>query len=355
MKPLAVVPVYLARPEDVQTLLTCVRSLRATAGGSLDILLVDDCSPRPDLVALVEGEQGDLEFGLHRKEVNSGFAKTVNVGLRRCLAEGRDAVLVNQDIALHDDRWLDHMLEQVGGDGQGLASVVGGLLLYPGGTIQHAGVCRGISQPLSHIYRHAPGDLPEARTPRACPVTAALQFVRHECLQAIGVYDEDFPMGYEDVDYCLRTMLSGRACVYQPKIVADHVERSVRPQHPSHAAWRDRGLTVLGAKHSPETLAAFVPRDLGFEYWGVVHRLRKAERASERAERRMARQAEAAAARRERLVERATSAKRDRDEARARLREMESSRLWRFRALALRAGARAATWLSRALHLPVRG
>jgi GT2 family glycosyltransferase len=354
VKPLAVVPVYLARPEDVQRLLTCVGSLRATAGGSLDILLVDDCSPRPDLVALVEGEQGDLEFELHRKEVNSGFAKTVNVGLRRCLAEGRDAVLVNQDIALRDDRWLRCMLEQLGGDGRGLASVVGGLLLFPGGRIQHAGVCRGINQPLSHIYRYAPGDLPEARTPRACPVTAALQFIRHECLQAIGVYDEDFPMGYEDVDYCLRTMLSGRACVYQPKIVAYHVERSVRPQHPSHVAWRDRGLTVLNAKHSPETLAAFVPRDLGFDYWDAVHRLHKVERASERAERRMGR-AEAAIAQRERLQQKVTSAKRDRDEARARLSKIERTRLWRWRTLALRVGARAGLWLSRALRASVRG
>jgi hypothetical protein len=97
-----------------------------------------------------------------------------------------------------------------------------------------------------------------------------------------------------------------------------------------------------------------VPRDLGFEYWGVVHRLRKAERASDRAERRMGR-AETAIAQRERLQEKVTSAKRDRDEARARLSEIERTRLWRWRTVALRVGARAGLWLSRALRGSVRG
>ena len=304
-RPLAIVPVYLARPDDAQTLLACVRSLRGTAGDSLDILLVDDRSPRPDLVVDVEEKQGDLGFELERKKVNSGFAKTVNVGLRRCLAEGRDAVLVNQDIVLRNDRWLDHMLEQPGPDGRGLASVVGGLLLYPRGTIQHAGVCRGVTRPFSHIYRHAPGDLPEAQASRVCPVTAALQFVRNECLQAIGLYDEDFPMGYEDVDYCLRTLVSGRGCVYQPKVVAHHVERSVRPEHPNHSEWRDRGLHLLTAKYPAETLTELVPRDYAFDYWETVHLLRRAERRSRRGERAIAEQ--------ERLIEKKAAAKRDRD------------------------------------------
>jgi len=256
-------------------------------------------------------------------------------------------VLVNQDIALRDGRWLDRMLEQRGRDAREMASVVGGLLLYPRGTIQHAGVCRGVTRPFSHIYRHAPGDLPEAQTSRVCPVTAALQFVRNECLQAVGLYDEDFPMGYEDVDYCLRTLLSGRECVYQPKVVAYHIERSVRPQHSSHSEWRDRGLSLLNAKYSHETLAELVPRDYAFDYWEAVHWLRKVERRSRRGER--------AIAERERLKERLGSAKRDRDEARARLAEIQRTRLWRLRTFTLRVGARAGDKLYRTLRHPARG
>jgi GT2 family glycosyltransferase len=265
VKPLTIIPSYLTDASDAAALEKCLRSIRVTAGDTTDILVLDDGSPSRDLMDDVERLQDEVAFELQRKPESSGFAKTVNVGLQRCLDEGRDAVLVNADVELIDPAWLDTMLSQPRLYGQGEASVVGGLLLYPTGRIQHAGVylSKLRSRPgrpwFDHIWRDAPADLPEARLPRLCPVTGALLFVRLECLLSVGILDESFPMGSEDIDYCLRVLRDGRECVYQPKVrayVADgafasrRAPKSPPPSRPSERLWE---------KHGGETIEELVP------------------------------------------------------------------------------------------------
>jgi GT2 family glycosyltransferase len=59
-------------------------------------------------------------------------------------------------------------------------------------------------------------------------VTAALQLIRHDTLTAVGVYDEGFRMGLEDVDYCLRVFEAGLECIYEPSVRAYHLEKYFR-------------------------------------------------------------------------------------------------------------------------------
>lgn len=230
MRPLAIVPTYLSSPEDLEVVTECLESLRRTAPAeTLDVLAVDDCSPETVQVDALESVSLKLAFELVRKEENTGFSSTVNVGLRRALEAGQDAVLVNADLEFIQPGWVEVMQAQRCLRTDGLASVVGGLLLYPSGLIQHAGIYFSVlHRHFDHIFKYAPMSLPEAQSPNSCPVTGALQFIRHECLTTVGVYDEEFKMGWEDVDYCLRTVFSGRECVYQPAIKAWHHESLFR-------------------------------------------------------------------------------------------------------------------------------
>jgi len=266
VKPLTIIPSYLTDAPDLALLEKCLRSIRSTEGDATDVLVVDDGSPSPGLVDDLERLRSEIAFELHRKPENSGFAKTVNVGLRRCLDEGRDAVLVNADVELIDPGWLEAMLSQTTLDGRGEASVVGGLLLYPDGHIQHAGVylSKLRSRPgrpwFDHIWRGAPGDLPEAALPRACPVTGALMLIRLECLRSVGIFDESFPMGSEDVDYCLRVLSDGRECVYQPRVRAYHEHGVfIDRRAPKQSPWANRSLERLWEKHGGEALEEVVP------------------------------------------------------------------------------------------------
>lgn len=227
-------------------------------------MIVDDCSPVQALVDELELAARKHGAQLHRKTENNGFAKTVNVGLRKALHNDLDAVLVNADIEFIDEGWLGVMQHQARSDGSGLASVVGAKLLYPNGLIQHGGIFFSLlHRTFAHIHQYAPQDLPEAQTAKRCPVTGALQFIRHECLKDVGLYDEQFSMGWEDVDYCLRVFRSGRECVYQPKVKAFHYESLFRGRRsPKVEKWQRESQQYLMRKWAGTSFTEFVPTTL---------------------------------------------------------------------------------------------
>lgn len=256
MPVLAIVPTYLANDTHAELLARCLVSLASTAP-EVEVLVVDDGSPAAHLVAQLEPVCRELGQRLVLKQDNSGFAKTVNVGLRSALEEGRDAVLVNQDIQFLEGGWLDAMLARTDDDGRP-AAVVGAKLLYPSGLIQHAGLYYSrLYRWYDHRYRFGPADLPEANVPSVALVTGALQLIRHETLQRVGLYDESFVMGYEDVDYGLRTFDAGLACAYEPAAWAVHHETAIRGggDERSLAWWKashERHMAKNGARdHSP--------------------------------------------------------------------------------------------------------
>lgn len=263
---LAIVPTYITQPSDLELVLKCLESMRETAP-ELDCLVVDDCSPASALVEEMNAACVRLGYQFYLKDENSGFSRTVNIGLKRALDEGRDAVLVNADIEFTEAGWLGKMEAQPRDDGDGLASVVGALLLYPSGLIQHAGVYFSLlTREFDHIYRFGPATLPEAQWARKCPVTGALQFIRHECLAEVGIYDPAFRMGWEDVDYCVRAWQSGRQCVYQPLVRAIHHESVFRGRpNPKILDWQTKSWAYWKARWGHVDLSEFIPS----LSWGV--------------------------------------------------------------------------------------
>jgi GT2 family glycosyltransferase len=246
--PLCVIPSFLRTEADLDMLVRCLVSLWSTAPQA-DVLVVDDGSPGRSLLVPLAAAIEELGYELIAKEENEGFSRTVNVGLRRALETGRDAVLVNADIEFHEAGWLDRMLARTDTQGRP-AAVVGARLLYPNGTIQHAGCFLSVrTRGFWHRCQFAPANLPEALTPVRCPVTAALQLIRHETLEQIGLYDEEFRMAYEDVDYCLRVFFAGLECIYEPSVCAIHHESVFRGRKDAKIeAWEEASLLRLGTK-----------------------------------------------------------------------------------------------------------
>jgi len=263
-KPLVVIPTYLRKSPELMLTGKCLRTLRETIGDRADVLVVDDGSPARDLVE--GGLQGTCELydaELVMKSENEGFSRTVNVGLQRALDEGRDAILVNNDVefGLTKD-WLTLMQSQQRSDGKYPASIVGALLLYPNGLIQHGGIFFSLlRREFDHRFRFGPGNLPEAQHAVPCPVTGALMFIRHECLEGVGLYDESFRLGWEDVSYCIDTVLADRESVYQPGVRAIHHESFTRGQggDAKIQQWTEYSWLRFCAKHANTNFASFVP------------------------------------------------------------------------------------------------
>jgi GT2 family glycosyltransferase len=254
VKPLAVIPSYLREESDAELLRTAVNSIHMTAHRQVDVLVVDDGSPAAELLDTVRGAE------IVAKLENEGFSRTVNVGLRRALEEGRNAILVNADIEFLTPGWVQTMENQLDGSGR-RAAVVGALLMYPNGLIQHGGVYFSLlSRTFDHLFKYGPWNLPEALVPATRPVTAALQFIRHECLTNVGLYDEEFRMGWEDVDYCIRVFLSGRECIYQPSVRAFHHEMAFRGRPDEKVQrWTLESFYRLMSKYEGQSFAGLVP------------------------------------------------------------------------------------------------
>lgn len=258
---LAVIPAFMREPPDLELTLAAVESIHATADGEVSVIVVDDFSPSLPLVEELSLKRTSVGFDLYRNRENEGFSRSVNVGLQMALDQGEDAVLVNADIEVLTHGWDRIMREQLDTHDEP-AAVVGALLVYPGGElIQHAGTFFSLLTRIwDHRFRFAPATLPEALVPCRCPVTAAFQFIRHSTLERVGIYDGEFRMAWEDVDYCLRVFDAGLECIYTPEVCAIHHESIFRGRADSKQdKWQERGLARLTDKHAHTNFAEWVP------------------------------------------------------------------------------------------------
>lgn len=252
----AVVPTFIRNKQELDVTEKAINTLRETSNAYLCV--VDDCSP-------YEGTQEALEaLGVDKlilKEKNEGFSHTVNKGLAFALENKTHAVLVNADIEFTNDEWLPAMEENE-------ADVVGGLLIYPNNLIQHAGIYFSvIYRAFDHILRMAPANIEKAQQPRICPVTGALQLIKYETLKEVGLYDEGFRLGWEDVAYCHDVFIAEKKCVYEPKAVAIHHESLFRGKNPSKQIidWQRQSWNRLHERFAGHDFSAYVPTLLSWD------------------------------------------------------------------------------------------
>jgi len=206
----------------------CLHALACVTGDvPTEVIVVDNAST-----------DGTVEFlaGLGsrvrtvRNPENVGFARACNQGA--ALARGDYLVFLNND-TIPLPGWLAALVAEVEHDA-GVA-VVGSRLLYPDGSLQHAGVVfsRAVWGPY-HVYQRLPGDFAPANHRRELrAVTAACVLVRRTAFVAAGAFDEAYRNGFEDIELCLTIGARGGRVVYQPASVLYHLE-SQTPGRKAH-------------------------------------------------------------------------------------------------------------------------
>jgi len=116
-------------------------------------------------------------------------------------------LLLNNDVLLAESAIVDmwRLLEQTPN-----AGLCGTRLVFPEGTIQHAGVVFGpeATGPY-HVSRGKPSALIQRRDAEFQAVTGACMLIRREVWDALGGLSGDFAFGLEDIDFCLRARQKG--------------------------------------------------------------------------------------------------------------------------------------------------
>jgi GT2 family glycosyltransferase len=140
-------------------------------------------------------------------------------------------LFLNDDTAVIGSDWLEAMLEHAQRPEVG---AVGAQLLFPDGTLQHAGVTVGIFGVAGHAFRGldptAPHYFSLSNFVRNCAaVTGACVLTRREVFTKVGGFDEqNLPTCFQDVDLCLKMVGAGYRIVYTPYARLYHYESATK-------------------------------------------------------------------------------------------------------------------------------
>lgn len=207
---------------------TCLEGLRSTAYEDIETIVVDNGSDDPTTLAYLEDiERGDVT--IIRAPGPFNYSKLNNAAVKQ--ATGELLCFLNNDVEMIDPDWLGMLvLHATKAD----IGAVGARLLYPDGTIQHAGVFTGIGGGAGHAHRFQraddPGYFERARLPqRVSAVTAACMVVAREKFVGVGGFNEElFPVAFNDVDLCLKLNSRGWQSFYEPRSTLIHHESKSR-------------------------------------------------------------------------------------------------------------------------------
>jgi len=215
-----VVPTY--GPPDLT--FDTVRGLRKTVDGSRTRIVVVDDGSAPEHRERLQALEG---AEVVRSPDNAGYAASVNRGMELA-GPGEDVVVLNSDVIPHP-HWLPRLQQAAYVSDE--IGVVGPRLLYDDGRIQSAGSYRNLGAPewFDHRYRFRPPDFGPAQVDcDALALTGACMYLRRDLIEAVGPMDEGYGMGYEDVDYCLRSWEAGRVVRYAAEPTLIHLESPTR-------------------------------------------------------------------------------------------------------------------------------
>lgn len=199
-----IVPVYNALEEVI----TCLDSLVRNTQGADRIIIIDDCSPDPDVwPELARFEKEHSLLYCMRNKRNMGYTATVNKGMQ--MVEG-DVILINSDIVVTKN-WLAKMREAAVSR-ENVATVTplsnaAGAFSLPENNINNP-IPEGMT--IEQMAR-----LVEDESSRIRPVVPTgngfCMYIRREAIDAVGLFDEEgFPRGYgEENDFCQRAIREG--------------------------------------------------------------------------------------------------------------------------------------------------
>lgn len=223
------VTIIIPTRDQAALLKTCIRGVLDTRYPAFDVIVIDNDTTDAEALSYLHHLQS-LGVRVHRQPGPFNYARMHNetIGALRC---GPMLCLLNNDIEILDRDWLRCLVVGALRDDVG---AVGAKLLYPTGTIQHAGIVTGVGGGAGHAHRFqpdgAPGYFLRAHLPQfVSAVTGACLVVAKDRFEAVGGFDaENFAVAFNDVDLCLKLNARGWQSLYEPRAILVHHESESR-------------------------------------------------------------------------------------------------------------------------------
>lgn len=166
-----------------------------------EIVILDNASEFPYTTTMFANSGVELI----RFDTHQSFAQACNIGAQR--RPNNFYLLLNNDVLLAEKALL-YMIATISIRPD--AGICGSRLLFPDNTIQHCGVVFGPEKvgPY-HCFRKAPNHIVSRVTREYQAVTGTCMLIKRRVWDELGGFDESYPFGLEDIDFCLRARQRG--------------------------------------------------------------------------------------------------------------------------------------------------
>lgn len=224
------VSIIIPTRNGLDLLQPCVDSIFARDCENVEVIIVDNGSDDPETLTYL-GElssRNDVRVLTDPGEFN--FSHINNAAA--AVAHGDILCFLNNDTEVISADWLNRARAFLS---IGEVGMVGARLLFPDGALQHFGIALGMGDhriggvPHLGFEGSSPGYFGKARLlQEVSAVTAACMFVRKADFTAVGGFNEQLRVAYNDIDLCLKIRAKDLKILADPDITLVHKESRSR-------------------------------------------------------------------------------------------------------------------------------
>jgi GT2 family glycosyltransferase len=220
------ISVIIPTRDKPEMLEKCIQSVKNTTQKlEVEIIVIDNGSKEYSTKKLFSNLQSQGIRLLHRPG-KFNYSELCNFAVGE--STGEIICFLNNDTIATSENWLRSMAIHAQYKDVGL---VGAVLLYEDQSIQHMGIALGYNGLAGHPFQ---GSNPEECVPKDCfevsAVTFACAVIERKKFELIGLLDTKFPVGFNDVDFAIRSSSMGLSNLVCTRAVLMHLESQTRPR-----------------------------------------------------------------------------------------------------------------------------
>lgn len=233
-----------------------IRSVRKSSYKNIEIIVVDNASIDGTTQAV---EKLFPDVKVIKSKVNLSAAGGRNLGMKNVSKKSSYFLLMDDDVVIEPDT-ITKLYEAIS-DRSEYAAATGKVLYYEKPeVVQLAGSSVGLITSIN--YANSGPDDGRFDKPSDCFAGGAV-LIKRQIAEEVGFYDEIYPRLYEDADYSVRIIRTGKKILYVPSARIYHKasildKKSASNRWLSGAYYTARNKIIFMRKHSPCFLCFFL-------------------------------------------------------------------------------------------------
>lgn len=223
------VSIVIPNKDEKDSLKLCLDSIKKkTTYSNYEIIIVENNSTTTEIFDYYKELEKEDNIHVITWDREFNYSAINNFGVKH--AKGELILFLNNDVEVLSDNWMEELVANTQRPEVGITGV---RLLYPDGTVQHAGTVIGIGGIAGHMLVGLQGErsgyMNKAVTQmNYSAVTAACMMMKRSLFEEVGGFEERLSVAFNDVDLCLRTVADGHLVVYNPYVELRHYESKSR-------------------------------------------------------------------------------------------------------------------------------